>query len=84
MTKENKKPMSYEWVDQARRTTLIHRVANGETIASVARSLRINYGNAKCIIASDRKRRARGPGIRKLRGPRYQRLFDVVKSSHIQ
>ena len=75
-----KPPMQYQWVDEIRRTTLISRVAEGWTIGAAARSLQINYGNAKCIISSDRKRRAKGICKRKLRGPRFQKIFAVIKS----
>lgn len=49
MTKANKL-IKYEWVDEARRSALIRRVNNGETIVGAAAALGINYGNAKCIM----------------------------------
>ena len=51
------KQIKYEWVDHSRREELIKRVRQGESIVSAAKDLNINYGNAKCIIRTQRRNR---------------------------
>ena len=59
----------------------MRRVLAGEKIVTVARELDINYGNAKCIMAAERKKRLRSKSgrIRKLRSPRLLKLFVVER-----
>ena len=59
----------------------MRRVLSGEKIVNVAKELDINYGNAKCIMAAERKKRLRikSGRIRKLRSPRLLKLFVVEK-----
>ena len=71
--------MKYDWVDNHRRQELIERVKRGEKIVAVARDLDINYGNAKCIITSQKREKMRRMNgeLRQRRRPRLQKMFVV-------
>ena len=75
------KKNKYEWVDVERRRALIQRVKDGETIISASKALDINYGNAKCIVRTQRLASQKlKPGFADIpRCPRLCRLFVVEK-----
>lgn len=72
--------LNYDWVEPGKRSELVDRVNQGEKLVRVASELGIKYGNAKCIMAADRKHR-RNPGTRrrKMRAPKLKKIFLVEK-----
>ena len=79
MVKTSKK--RYDWVDPCRKNRLLSLVASGTTIVEAARQTHINYGNAKWIVQTHRKR-----GLQKVqprRWPRMSKIFAVTKSKDL-